>query len=113
MEVLTAQNPEQEVYVTVLLFMGIVMNSNFLGYVFGRFKNTMNVMTVLVLVIGLNQRIYGYNFENIGKMAVNSFSFLFALPVFMYCNVGLMNISKKQEQEVSTMMSETSLLKEV
>ena len=77
--------------------MTVIINSNFSGFVFTRFKNTINILTVIVLVFGLNLRIYGLeNFkEHLGGMIINSMTFLMFLPFYMYCNTSLTNIIKK------------------
>ena len=82
---------------TILLFVGVMMNGNFNGFIFEQYRNTMNVVTVFVLVWGLNQRIYGFENiqEDMSEMISNSLALLIVVPMFMYCNVALTNISKK------------------
>lgn len=96
-DVLNAKDPWQEVYVTNILFTGIIVNTNFLGYIFSRYKNTVNIITILILVMGLNLRIYGLDNlkDNLGNMLINSFTFLMFLPYYMYCSTAMMNIIKK------------------
>jgi hypothetical protein len=95
--VLTSVDPKQESYVTILLFMAVIVNTNFVGYVFERYKNTLNILTVIVLIFGLNLRIYGLENmgEDLGNMLTNSLTFLLFLPMYMYCNTSFMNIIKK------------------
>ena len=87
-DVLNSVDPKQESYVTMLLFMGIIVNTNFIAYIFSRFKNTINITTVVILIMGLNLRIYGSENlkEHLGGMLVNSLTFLMFLPYYMYCN---------------------------
>ena len=82
---------------TVLLFMAIVVNIHLVGYIFTRYKNTLSIVTVIILIFGLNYRIYGFENlgEDIGKMVANSMTFLLFLPFYMYCNTSFMNIIKK------------------
>jgi hypothetical protein len=96
-DVLNAVDPKQESYVTILLFNGVIINANFLGYIFDRFKNTLNILTVVILIFGLNLRIYGFENlgEDLGNMLTNSMTFLLMLPFYMYCNTSFMNIIKK------------------
>jgi hypothetical protein len=87
-DILSANDPKQEIYLTVLVLLGVVLNSVFLSFMFVLYRTHINVISVVILIIGLNQRIYGYKnvSENIVNMIVNSFSVIVALPLFMFCN---------------------------
>ena len=96
-DVLASADPKQESYITILLFMAVIVNANFVGYVFDRYKNTLNILTVVILIFGLNLRIYGFENmrDDLANMLINSMTFLLMLPFYMYCNTSFMNIIKK------------------
>jgi len=76
------------VYVNTLLFVAVILNGNFMGFMFEKHRNLQNVVVIMILIAGLNQRVYGYEnvSDHLGKMCINSFGFLVALPLYMYCN---------------------------
>jgi putative effector of murein hydrolase LrgA (UPF0299 family) len=92
--------------------MAIIVNTNFVSYLFNRYKNTLNILTVIILIFGLNLRIYGLENlgEDLGNMLTNSLIFLLFLPFYMYCNTSFMNIIKNQETDVTVMMQEVSIV---
>jgi hypothetical protein len=95
--ILNTNDPMQEISVNTILFMAIVLTGNFVGFIFEQRRNTINIFTCVVLVIGLDQRIYGYDDikKHLSGMIINSFMFMFALPLYMYCNQALVNISSR------------------
>lgn len=107
-DVMTMESPTQEVYTSFTLFFIILMQQNFLGYLFELYRNQLNAVAVVVLVAGLNQRLYG--FEDLandwGAMTFNSFCFLLGIPLYMYVNQSLQNISSQQEVSVNVDISE-------
>ena len=94
---LNSVDPKQESYVTVLLLMAVVVNNNFVGYLLTRYINTFNILTMIIVIIGLDIRIYGYqNFgEDLSGMLTNFLVILLILPCYMYCNIAFINIIKK------------------
>ena len=95
---LSSVDPKQESYVTVLLLMAIVVNNNFVGYLLTtRYINTLNMMTMIIVIIGLDLRIYGLeNFgEDLVNMVMNSLAIVLILPCYMYCNIAFIKIIKK------------------
>jgi hypothetical protein len=52
--VLEKNDPAQEVYGSLLLFFGILLNQSFLGYLFERYRNHLNVLSCFILVFGWN-----------------------------------------------------------
>ena len=51
-------------------------------------KIKMNIITVLLVVAGLNQRIYGYSNlkPHLVKMIINSVSVIFAFSLYIFVN---------------------------
>jgi hypothetical protein len=68
--------------------MGIGVTGSFISFMFERKRNQINILTVIVLVAGLNQRIYGYkDYEtNLLNIIINTCGFLVSIPLYMYCN---------------------------
>ena len=76
--------------------MATSLNGIFISFIMDKYKNANNILTVLVLVAGLNLRIYGTDLDGqMGGMITNSAGFLFCLPLYMYCNQSLVNINHK------------------
>jgi hypothetical protein len=93
--------------------MGVLMHQTLLGFIYDKYRTQMNVVLAIILVQGLNQRVYGYQNLPIVSMMINCLIMAIALPLYLYCDQALVNIMNKLDIEVTKMMQEVSLVKRV
>ena len=75
----------------------------------------MNMLTVVLMVTGLNQRIYGYSNlrPHLVKMLINSICIIVGFPFYIYVNQAVINLSDNHNIEVTNMMQEVKVAKEI
>ena len=111
-DIMTFADPKNTIYLTLLLFLSILMNQTMLSHIFPSYKNLMNVSTILVLNIGLIHRIWGITniMPSIVKICINLFVSVLMMPLYIYVQQALMNLNTEMSNDASKVIQEVKVV---
>ena len=111
-DIMTFADPKNSIYLTLLLFLSILMNQTMLSHIFPSNKNLMNVSTILVLNIGLIHKIWGITniMPSIVKICINLLVSVLMMPLYIYVQQALMNLNTEMSNDASKVIQEVKVV---